>query len=285
MSLRLLRRSIEAQLYKIMGSRPWKFGYSAYHRRQVEAVLSDAPLMNAFAKGLPLPDGYGYSLDERIVEFPWAITQLAQSSHSRILDAGSTFNFEHIVKRPEFNAKELTIFTLAPESRCFFDRRISYMFGDIRKSPFDNGWFEEIFCLSVLEHVGMNNQMLYTSDTQFSEQAPEDYLRAMQELKRILADHGKLHITVPFGKYENHGFFQQFDASMITRLIDIFAPTSVTSQYYLYSRAGWQVSSSKECAGASYCNVHDSQSAELSKGKKGDRAAAARAVACISLTK
>ena len=52
---------------------------------------------------------------------------------------------------------ELTIVTLAPEPVAFTSLGVSYLYGDLRQLPFRDDWFDEVACLSTLEHVGMDN--------------------------------------------------------------------------------------------------------------------------------
>lgn len=109
-----------------------------------------------FATGAPLPAGYGAGFDERLVEFPWA---LAQGLGGRVLDAGSTLNHAYVLDAVMPEVDEQHVVTLAPEPRAFWQRGISYVFADLRELPYRDGWFDSVVSLSVLEHVGMDNAL------------------------------------------------------------------------------------------------------------------------------
>jgi ubiquinone/menaquinone biosynthesis C-methylase UbiE len=42
---------------------------------------------------------------------------------------------------------------------------ISYVYGDLRNTILKDQCFDEIVCISTLEHIGMDNTMLYTKDS------------------------------------------------------------------------------------------------------------------------
>ena len=53
--------------YIARGRRPWFPGYYTAKRLQIENAI-DARLLRP---GTVLPSGYGFKIDERIIEFPW----------------------------------------------------------------------------------------------------------------------------------------------------------------------------------------------------------------------
>src|SRR3954468_3696561 len=67
---------------------PWSRGYTEAKHRFIQQVLADPDLMRAFESGSPLPRGFGFALDERCVEYPWALSRLSALA-GRVLDAGS----------------------------------------------------------------------------------------------------------------------------------------------------------------------------------------------------
>ena len=107
---------------------------------------------------------------------------------------------------------------------------------------------------------------------------PDDYQDVVVEFKRLLKDGGRLFISVPFGRYENHGWLQQFDHKMVAAIMDMFAGSSCDVTYYKYAD-GWQLSDAEACKECSYFDFHNRDDYES------DYVAAARAVACIELVK
>jgi hypothetical protein len=95
----------------------------------------------------------------------------------------------------------------------------------------------------------------------------------------VLRPGGRLLLTIPFGRREDHGWLQQFDAAGIGRLVEAFGGHLVAEAYYRYTAAGWQRSTVDGCAGARYFNIHATPAIEP------DGAAAARAVCCLDLVR
>ncbi len=107
-----------------------------------------------------------------------------------------------------------------------------------------------------------------------------EYLKTVDELKRMLICGGKLLITVPFGKYETHGFFQQFDTEMIGRLSDSLKEKgSISFKFFKYLKSVWILSNQQDCEQQESYNLH------TGKGKKDDRAAHSRSIFCIEFIK
>lgn len=75
--------------------------------------------------------------------------------------------------------------TLAPERSMEKSPNISYVFSDLRKTFLRItsliGWF----VFAPLEHIGMDNSLLYTADKQYREFRNNSYLDAICEFKRI----------------------------------------------------------------------------------------------------
>lgn len=168
--------------------------------------------------------------------------------------------------------------TLAPESKNFSVRNVSYVYGDLRSIPFPDDYFDVIGCISTLEHVGMDNTKNYTANSRYKENKTEDYLMAIAELKRVLMAGGNLFLTVPFGKYQNFGSFQQFDKVMIDKLITNFNGKKHEVVFYKYAKSGWQISSAGKCNSVEYTVAEKTKRDLLLP-------VAASAVACIKLTK
>lgn len=278
----VLKRKTRLRAYVAGGRRPWSAGYTESKFDFVKTVLSDEQLMGLFREEFSLSDSYGHGFDERAVEYPWTLCRLPKGE-GRLLDAGSVFNFEEIVEFPEFQNKQVTILTLAPESRSFWKRGISYQYGDLRELPFKDNWFDCICTLSTLGHVGMDCR-LYTKEETRGE-IGLDAKRAVKELMRVLKPGGRLLGSVVFGKrqlinWDGAPFAEQFDSELLRSLLDAFQPCQrLTTSFYRYTEKGWDVSTEKDCEGVEYFNIHEKD------GFDDDNAAAARAVALIDVTK
>lgn len=225
-----------------------------------------------------LPPGYGFRLDERVVEYPWLFDRLPAGDES-LLDAGSVLNHRFLLERAQLREKRVFVSTLAPEPVSFNELGVSYVYEDLRASCFRNNHFDRIVSLSTLEHVGMDNTMLYTGDASKREDVPRAYLDAVRELKRILKPGGHLYVSVPFGQAKSYGWFQIFDAPMVDALIGEFVPSSYKECHYRYMPDGWVVSNREQSSGATYFDIHKTKEYDP------DFAAASRAVVCLDLQK
>jgi SAM-dependent methyltransferase len=276
-SLGTLLERLALPRYHRRGRIPWTPGYVAHREALVRGIFRDAALMRAFADGAALPAGHGTRCDERVVEYPWVMARLPETG-ADLLDAGSALNFGYILDTPPLNASRVTIFTLAPEGE-FRRPGVKYLYGDLRRSGLPESGFDVIVSISTLEHVGMDNTRLYTGDAALNESRPDDYVAVVSEFRRLLRPGGRALITVPYGQYQNLDWLQQFDASMVARMIVAFGGSSSRVTYYRYGADGWQTASAAECAGDTYFDVHRGYDFEP------DHLAAARAVACLELVK
>ena len=277
-SYRFLRRWLRLGQFYAGGKKPWRKGYFEYKWRAITKAINNLKLTKVFERADALPKQYGFGIDERIVELPWALAQLPEQP-LKLLDAGSTLNFLPLIAHPKIKNKKLTIITLAPETNDFSRQGVSYVYGDIRDLPFEDQSFDHVTCLSTLEHIGLDNQSIYTSDQKYAENRPTDYLLAIKELYRVLRPGGVLLLTVPFGVYDNIGFMQQFTPAMVDTVVSACPWRQSAVTYYKYNKDGWDISTREQASGAKYFNIHATKIIEA------DGAAAARAVACLKLIK
>lgn len=275
------------QQYVQHGRIPWSPGYQTYKTRLIRQALADEELLKCFRCHKSLPPNYGVGIDERCVEYPWLLTHLSLGEES-LLDAGSVLNHDFILEQPIWQNKTLHVLTLAPEGNCFWQRGISYLYADLRDIPIRDNYYDTIVCISTLEHVGMDNT-IYTPKENCCEQRPRDFVLTVKELQRVLKPGGQLLLTVPFGEYRNFGIFQQFDSQLLDEAVAAFEGQQVEYTFFRYSPVGWQRANETECQTCQYVESmlwafpHQQKSAPLPV--EPDRAAAARAVACVLLVK
>lgn len=260
---------------------PWSDGYHEYKWDFINRTILDESILDVFAERKPLPKNYGLKLDDRSVEYPWIFASLRKGK-SRLLDAGSTFNFPGIVNHPIIEEKETTIVTYFPENYTFNEKRISYVYADLREVPLRDKWFDEVVCQSTLEHIDMDNSMYgYENASQdLGKQKNFGYKSVLSELIRVLKPGGQLLLTFPYGKYEFHGFFQQFDTEMVNEMMTFFQNYgSPQADFFIYREDGWHWSDIVEASQCESFNPH------TGIGKGSDGAAHSRAICCIKLTR
>lgn len=264
---------------------PWTKAYRSRKKTLISETLRDEDLMVRFRNRESLPSGYGIGIDERCVEYPWLIARLSDEPE-RYLDAGSTHNHPMILETGFFDQKEMHIVTLHPEPKCYWRRGISYLFADIRDLPIKDGFYGTISSISTLEHVGMDNRA-YTGGRKMGAPDSRGFVRALQELDRVLEPGGDLHVTVPFGRFADLATSLVFDADLLRELIRATPLELVEETYYRYRSSGWQIATSDDCADADFVEwaVQPVSSRFSVFPLQQDGAAAARAVACLHFRK
>ena len=268
---------IQKGRYHLGSNRPWSAGYLEARDEFINSVMSTSWVNKRFKYNLQLPDKYGYGFDERVVEYPWIISNIT-GNKKRILDAGSTMNHLFLLQNRILNKHSWLIATLDVENNFFNDLGVSYLYdgyADLRNLCLKENTFDYVISCSVLEHIGMDNTNIYTNDRKYAEESTNDYLKVIDEFKRVLSKGGECFITVPYGKYQNFGWFQQFDREMIKKVIDKFN-YKYKEQFYKYSSEGWKSVSKEECDDCEYINPGVSNKI---------RQAAAGAVACLQFIK
>lgn len=264
--------------YLANGRKPWSVGYWEYRNNIIQLALQDSDLVHRFQSGLELHPQYGIRLDERVVEYPWILSRLADAP-SRLLDAGSTLNLQFLLELPKLAQKNILIYTLAPEAVQVPRANISYFYGDLRNTIIKDEVIDEVVCISTLEHIGLDNTRLYTQNSRYQEAKLLDFHLALDEFRRVLIPEGRLFITVPYGKYQNFGWLQQFDRALLEKAIDAFGGRVESMSFYKYELEGWRLADADCCKDCEYFDIHHASDYAP------DYAAAARAVACVELVK
>ena len=254
---------------------PWTPAYNEAHRRYVGAELDDAELLERFRGGAELPPGLGHGLDERVVEFPWLA---AQRLAGRVLDAGSTLNHLHVLRRLRPRTDDLHIVTLAPEERAFPQLGVSYLFSDLRELPLADATYDRVVSLSTLEHVGADTSY-YGGDTKVADDPQRELLVAVAELRRVLRPGGDCYISVPTGRGERFDWVRSLTPEELDEIVAAFAPAESSVDYFRYVDGGWRRSDREGVADARYRDHFTSD------GVGPDGVVAAEAVACLHLVR
>ncbi len=249
---------------------PNTLAYLAAHRALVASLLDDEEWRRIFAAGEDLPAGLGAGFDERAVEYPWLFSR---GLRGRVLDAGSVLNHRHVLERAGAAADELTIATLAPEPVAFTELGVSYLYADLRRLPLRDDWFDEVVCLSTLEHVGMDTA-IYGATGERAADPTEEAALALRELLRVVRPGGRLHLSLPFGRREDHGWLRQLDRADVDALFDRAGVATREETAFLHSPRGWCRVTPAEAASATYNAGPD---------RADDLAVAARAVLCATV--
>jgi SAM-dependent methyltransferase len=255
---------------------PGTGGYSSARWQAIERALA-----------APTTSSYGHDdagLDERVVEYPWALHRLRSrwDAGTPILDAGSVLNHPRLLahcRRERLGP--ISIVTLHHEGHAEVSDDVRYEFADLRRLPYRDDWFSSVVCLSTLEHVGMDNR-LYGDAAGASTTPRTEAARAMDELRRVTRVGGALLLSVPFGKRDDRGWFRIFDADDLAALTDRRGWRTDRTLIYRATADGWRECPSADAATAGYNERR--RDARAGSRTAPDWVSAAEAVALVELT-
>lgn len=208
-------------------------------QRRIAAEFDRALLLPQpdFPSRLRLPPDYGKGLPERAVEL--LVARLSYRSGLSVLDVGHAYATRahlHMLRSlPE--PRCLTGIDIAAPSydtKPYYQRSIS---ADVTASGLPDDTFDLIWCISSLEHFGMDN----SAYTEQFERTQEHDARAMREMVRMLVPGGTLVVTVPYGRYEDLGTQRNYDAERWQALLSTIRPkTRVAEMYFRHTYgSGW----------------------------------------------
>ena len=187
-----------------------------------------------------LPSPYGRYLPERVVEL--LLARLLYEPGMKVLDVGhaNIMECQKAMLRSLPTPRDLTGIDIAEpvyDTSAYYRQSVQ---ASIDATPFSDGSFDLIWCISSLEHIGMDNSH-YVQDGG-GKATPES---ALSEMVRLLRPGGSLLITVPYGRYEDHGWFRNFDEEHLQRLLDRVRPRMMIHElYYEHTPAnGWRAAS------------------------------------------
>jgi O-antigen chain-terminating methyltransferase len=195
---------------------------------------------------------YGAGTTERVVEIPWALSKY--NGGQRVLEVGCSFaydNPEYIEGLMALHIPELHGIDISSVDAPHFIKKTA----DIRKSGYEDGFFDFILCISTLEHVGRDNTKYYKPIAEVSRDLTADSepdVKAAIEMFRILKPGGTLIITVPFGKFVDYGWFINYDSESVNRWLRHLSPASIRAEHFRYTSRGWIPCTPTEIQGTAY---------------------------------
>jgi SAM-dependent methyltransferase len=216
---------------------------SVYREFRKKAVLEAlASKCVSWESVLSSNSSFGCGVDERIVEIPLALEVACLDQHLKILDAGSAFNLDYLKEFLKTAKAKFIHYTLNSDKEPpFFEKdKYSYCFGDLREIDFKNEIFDRVFCISTIEHIGMDN-LRYGAGCENRDK--NSYDRAVQEMFRVLKKGGQMMLSFPFGGNESKdcGWFRVFDWNDVNRIMRGISPTACREKYFVYQRCWFEV--------------------------------------------
>jgi len=215
-----------------------------------------APLAQPdFPERLHLPENYGKGMPERTVELLLAKTSYRPGSE--ILDVGhaNAMRCHLAMVRSLEQPRNITGMDIAAPT---YDTRPYYrnsVMGDMTACPLADESFDLVWCISALEHIGMDNSA-YTKEFKVGQ---EMMAKALREMFRVVRRGGSILVTVPFGKHEDHGWFINFGQQDWVRLLDnVRADCRIHEHFFRHTFGqGWTGAPARELEHVGYydqCN-------------------------------
>ena len=181
--------------------------------------------------------------DERALEIPWALARY--DGERRVLDVGYAFaEPAYLAGLTALGAAELTGVDLAEAEVPGLDSVVA----DVRDLPFADSSFDLVYCISTLEHVGRDNEV-YDVDAAREQQGDE---AALRELRRVLANDGRLLVSVPTGEHDDQGWQLQRAPQDWVTVFERAGFLVYEDELYVRDADGWRSATPGEARRARY---------------------------------
>ena len=214
---------------------------------------------HAFPDRVALPARWGRGMPERVVEL--LLARLSYEPGRTVLDIGhaNSMACHRDMIRSLPLPRRLTGVDIADPVYDTSELYEASVRASVDATPFDDGAFDLIWCISSFEHFGMDNTG-YRPGFAVDERIAD---AALTEMTRILGAGGTLLLTVPYGRYEDHRWFRNFDARLLARFTErLRARGSVHELYFAHDASeGWRAAPPDELRDVGY---HDQKNAGAS---------------------
>jgi SAM-dependent methyltransferase len=182
-------------------------------------------------------------MSERVVEVPWVFSRYRQEA--AVLDLGTASAFPEYVDW----LQQLSIPTLIGlDLRIKPIRGVTTCVGDARKLPFGDGAFDVVFCISTIEHIGLDN----SNWNALGIRGTGGDAMALHEMLRVVRPCGRVLLTVPFGRAELRSWYRQYDLADWHRLVAAAHAQIIELETYKLNAQGWERISPELAANCGY---------------------------------
>lgn len=136
-------------------------------------------------------------LHSRCIEYPYAASMLV--SGDNILDVGTVKADKYWLIWLE-SLKDRNVFAVDFDKPKRAYSKINFLQSDVRNIHFEDNFFDVIFAVSVIEHIGLEDSQVNKRDK--PEIQDDGDVEAVKELTRVLKPGGRLIMTFPYGVRE-----------------------------------------------------------------------------------
>lgn len=173
-------------------------------------------------------------VSERAVEVPFVVSQYR--GEARVLEIGfanaETRYVEALAALEIPLLVGLDLVPGEPKREQVFARVVA----DARHDVFRGGVFDLVLLISTIEHIGRDNSGYGIHGDAGVSEHPDR--QAIATIARWLRPAGRLLVTVPFGRFEDHGWLINYDAAHLDALVAASGLDLTSAQYY-EQRGGW----------------------------------------------
>lgn len=173
-------------------------------------------------------------LHSRCIEYPFAASRLAKAD--KVLDIGTAKSDKYWVQWLAGLEAEVYATDFEGPSTTLDMGKIKFVKSDIRRLPFKDNFFDAVFAVSTIEHIGLENPQVFMKSKPFVEKQGD--FQAVRELCRILKPSGRLIMTVPFGSRDGlsrDGDMRTYTSDSIKKFDALCMPLEL--EYYQYCQA------------------------------------------------
>ena len=175
---------------------------------------------------------------ERFVEYVWVLENLIEKG--KILEVGCVES-----ELPQILSEYPDVEVYGIDIRPYMNPLFKFFLEDARSTRFGNGTFDQVLCVSSIEHFGL----LWYGEIQLD---PEADVKAAREIYRILKPSATLILTAPFGTGQPN-WYRTYNTSTLSKLLHGYEITR--ARFYTKLGSIWLPSSRAE---AEKADCHES---------------------------
>jgi len=169
-----------------------------------------------------------HAKSSRVIEYPWIYMNIDKVNVcKRLLDVGSVDSVLPINLASQ--GYEVWCIDVRQFEGKGLVQNLKCLVGDVRKTSFENDFFDCVIAVSTLEHIGLGRYGEWLE--------PDGDITAVSEISRILSENGVLLVTLPFGKGETFPSHRVYNQQRLKTILEGFKVER--EDYYSRNKRGF----------------------------------------------